>query len=379
MTDPKPPRVLVVGGAGYFGSLLVQDLLNFSQCHIVVGGRDLIRATAFCHSQGSASSDRLTPVEIDLHRSESIEPALADVQVAICAAGPFQKLSTTLVEKCLIRGIPYVDLADDRNYVRAVTQLVQQRTACTLPAVCTGWSAVPALSGVLARIAAETMASIESIHIQIAPGNRAPRSTGTVASLLASVGGWFTVWHKGDWRKVKGWSEPRLFEFQKPIGRRAGYLVDVPDYDIFPALFSSPVVEFRVGSELAIFNKALSFLSWLSKKDWVRDWTSWAKVFQRGMSISGFLGHDSGAVGVEVVGVDRTGNRIKRQVCVIAEHFGQRIPAMPASIMTQLLLSGDTTYHGLIPVDGWMSRHALEMECTRRGFRLTDELKETPQ
>jgi saccharopine dehydrogenase-like NADP-dependent oxidoreductase len=87
-------KVLVVGGDGHFGRLLVEDLRRHVDCELVIGDR----------------------TSANLFDSTSIEHALAGVSVAICVAGPFQELPTTLAESCLRLGIHYIDFADDRQY-----------------------------------------------------------------------------------------------------------------------------------------------------------------------------------------------------------------------------------------------------------------------
>src|SRR5262245_35173285 len=122
-------KVLIVGGTGHFGRLLAADIRNYSQCDLIVADRQ--------------TANLLDPV--------GLEKALAGVFVAICAAGPFQSLPTSLIEICLRRGIHYIDFSDDRLYVRQVQSLVKRER--NPPAVCTGWSTVSALSGVLSQIA----------------------------------------------------------------------------------------------------------------------------------------------------------------------------------------------------------------------------------
>jgi len=360
-------KVLLVGGSGYFGRALAADLLRNTDCQIILAGRNRLKLQRALRFLGG--DRRLETHVLDLRAPETIPPALSEVGVAICAAGPFQRLPPTLVEICLERGIHYVDLADDRGFVMQVRALAAR--AADETAVCSGWSAVPALSGVLVRLASRNMERIDSIDIQIAPGNRAPREAGTVDSLLTAVGRPFQVRANGSWRTVRGWSEPRRFAFPPPIGSRTGYLVDVPDHELFPGLFGASRVEFRVGAELTLLNHGLSALAGLTRRGMIRDWTRWTPLFRATMATVGWMGHEWGAVGVEVLG-STGGGRLARRATVLAERQGHRIPVMPAAVMTVELLSGRVR-GGLVPVDGWLELPRLEEECRRRGYRVVVE------
>ncbi|HEY3245084.1 MAG TPA: hypothetical protein VGM03_17210, partial [Phycisphaerae bacterium] len=299
--------------------------------------------------------------------------ALAGVDIAICAAGPFQDMPLTLVNACLDAGIHYIDLCDDRSFLFNVHRLVEQsRHQRGLPAICTGWSAVPALSATLVEIATSGWNQIDSIEIHIAPGNRAPRSVATVSSLLASTGKPFTILRDGRWQTVTGWSEPRYFPFPPPVGRRAGYLVDVPDHELFPKLFGARRVEFRVGSELELWNRALALLARFARRRALPKSYALASLLRSMMALLGYLGRDCGAVGVRVCGSSARSEGV-RHVSVVAARSGQRIPVMPAVIATKLLLSGHLARRGIVPVNSWLTRDQLESECRRRGYDLIVE------
>src|SRR5215510_9707379 len=197
-------KILVIGGRGYFGRLLIDDLLRNTNSELVVASRQAFR------------SSRFETVVADLRDPNSLEQALAGVQIAICAAGPYQNLPTTLAELCLNRGIHYIDLADDRGFVQKVRSLTSDHKNAA--GVCTGWSTVSALSGLLAGIASNGMTAINSIYIQMAPGNRGARHTATIASLMNSVGKPFIISRDGKSQRVVGWSEPREFAFPSPVG-----------------------------------------------------------------------------------------------------------------------------------------------------------------
>jgi hypothetical protein len=328
-------RVLLLGGRGYFGRLLIEDLRQNTSCDLVVPNADL-------------------------RDPASLERALDGVHVAICAAGPYQTLPTTLAELCIQRGIHYVDLADDRKFVQKVRSMAAGDSGCH-SAVCTGWSTVSALSGLLTKLAAAGMTPIDSIHIHMAPGNRGARQKATIASLMHSVGSRFIVFRDGNLRSVTGWSEPRDFFFPSPVGRRRGYLVDVPDHEIFPKLFAARTVEFRAGSELRLLNHCLSLVRWTG-----RSRVEWAGLLQRAAALFSGIGHDWGAIGVEVSG------SVTRRACIVADSRAERIAVMPAAVMTAELLSG-VQHDGVISYTEWLSKEQLQRECAKRSFRLVLE------
>lgn len=357
MSPSVARSILVVGGGGYFGKILVQELLRFTDRQILVGGRSGPRLSRFCESLDDTFKRRIQPVLLDLENPDSIQSALERVFVAICAAGPFQQLPLTLPTLCLRKGIHYIDLADDGSFIKKVHALVRENSdGREIPLVCTGWSTVPALSGLLARIAKEGLDVVDSIDIQIAPGNRVPRSRTTIEALLAAVNQPFA------------WSKPRPFQFPLPVGPRVGYLVDV-SLDLFPQVFRAPRIDCRVGLEFSFLNKLFFLVAHIVQGGGLLSRMRWASWLHRGSQLVGFLGHDWGAVGVEAIG-KKGGRQTSRKVCIIAEHFGQCISVMPAVVMTTLLLEGRVNSYGLVPIDGWLTQDQLESACGQRGYRL---------
>jgi hypothetical protein len=341
-------KILVFGGTGYFGRLLIQDLLHYSDCAVVAASR---------HEK---HSDLCQTIVADLEDPQSLARTLKGVEIAVCAAGPFQRLSPLLCEFCIDSGIHYIDFADDRNFVGQIRALAAKKKCES--AICTAWSTVSALSGALIRIASQGMTALKSIYIHMAPGNRGARQSGTITSLMHSVGRPITIWRDGARVSVSGWSEPRDYRFPSPVGVRTGYLVDVPDHELFPQLFSADNVEFRTSSELNFQNHILSFLA-----RGHHDYVSWSPFIQRGAALLSWIGHDWGAVGVEVHGSKRC------RATVVAETHAPRLAVMPAAVTAISLLSRPEQYRGLVSHADWISTEQLNEECRKRGFTLTME------
>ena len=79
-----------------------------------------------------------------------------------------------------------------------------------------------------------------------------------------------------------------------------------------------------------------------------------------------WIGHDWGAIGVEVSG------SAKRRVSIVADSGGERIAVMPASVMAAALASG-RQYCGLVSHADWLTIEELRSECEKRSFRLIVE------
>lgn len=364
-------KILVVGASGYFGKLLVGELLEQTDASLILGGRRKEPLDELISSLGFGAGVRLQSRQIDLTDPSSCQSAATTADIVICAAGPYQGMPLHLARACAMVGTHYIDIADDRKFVISARELANEVVPRGI--ICSGWSSMPSLSAVLARIASQSLTTVKEIHIQIAPGNKAPRSNATVESLLDSLSKRIKIWKNGSWHDATGWSEPRRFSFPPPVGVHQGYMVDVPDHELFPSLFGADTVQFRVGAELAPFNIGVSILAALAQAGVVKTWRPFTGFFQTCMSLTGWLGNDWGALGVEVIGVDASGSATTRRACIVADHAGQRIPVMPATIMCKKLIGQSQAYSGLIPLDLWIDRAELESECSMRGYRLIIE------
>jgi hypothetical protein len=363
------PNVLLVGGSGFFGRLLLGELLRDTGCDVTIAGRDWARLAATRAALEAEHAERVILRECDLGDADGARQALRDVRIAVCA-GPSSGPHPHLAQACFEAGVPYVDLSDDRAQVTRLRGLaVRVDPTAEGPAMAPGWSAVPALSAALVAIGADDLDSVESIDVAVAPGNAHPRSTETVSSLLRSAGRPFRVLRQGVWCTVDGWSDPAEFSFPEPIGRRAGRLVDVPDCEIFPHLFGARRVEFRVGSEVGALNGAVDALAWMRRHGVVRNWSRYAPLVRTGMRLFAAAGTSAGAIGVEIEG--RYGRLpLRKRLSIVAQRDGERIPVLPAAYLVSKLARDPDAWHGLVPLNGWIDRDDLEHECARRGFQL---------
>ncbi len=248
-------KIVVIGGAGVFGSRLARMLLRDGH-DVVIAGRSATSLTAMAQDIGA------TPLVLD--RAGDLTPLWAQApDVVIDAAGPFHaygKDPYALPRHCIARGINYLDLADDAAFCAGISTLDAAAKEAGVFAL-SGVSSVPALSSaVVAGLAAG--GEIDAIHTAILPGNHAPRGRAVVDSILHQAGRDMHHQIDGATTTLRSWSQRRCFDLGQGV-RRYGYAIGVPDQTLFPAFFGARTVTFHAGLELAVMNRGLAVLSWM--------------------------------------------------------------------------------------------------------------------
>src|SRR5262245_47513614 len=118
MTGP----VLVLGGAGVFGSRIARLLARTDNAEILIAGRSIDRAqplAAELQSQGAAARAVAADRDRDLGAIlQGERPALV-----IDASGPFQRYAHAVPRLCITARIPYLDIADGRDFVTGIGAL----------------------------------------------------------------------------------------------------------------------------------------------------------------------------------------------------------------------------------------------------------------
>lgn len=375
MHEPEPRTVLVVGGSGYFGRLLVEDLLRRTAHRIILTGRTMTSAEeARTHLAGKCGEQaaRIETAACSLESTNTVASLVRQCDAAVCAAGPFQGLPLTLLDACLEIRRPYLDLCDDRGFSRRVCARLSERRDETVPPVATAWSAVSALTCALARIASAGWVRLDRVRTFIAPGNRQPRRRGTVESLLHSLGRPLAVPCAGGEREEHGWARPCDFAFPAPVGVRRCRLVDSTDHDFIPRWLAAPSAEFRVGAELRLFNAGAALIGALRARRLIPDPARFTRLFLAAMSVLGGFGSEAGAVGVEAAGADDLGQAHRATASIVASRAAPMIVVMPVTFMIQRWLRDPEAARpeGLLRHDDWIDRAALESQCAARGFLL---------
>src|SRR5882757_2750438 len=144
-------RLLIVGGYGIFGGRTVELLEGESRLELLVAGRSLDRAKAFCARRRSVA--KLVPAAFDRNGDLAQQLATLQPHVLVDASGPFQAYGSgryRVVEACIARGVHYLDLADGADFVEGIQALDAAARAAGVFAL-SGVSSFPVLTAAVTR------------------------------------------------------------------------------------------------------------------------------------------------------------------------------------------------------------------------------------
>ncbi|HEX7848989.1 MAG TPA: saccharopine dehydrogenase NADP-binding domain-containing protein [Sphingomonas sp.] len=367
-------RILVIGGYGAFGARLSRRLAERGH-DVLIAGRDIAKAVAFC-----AAHPGCAPVEADREHGIGMVMARHRPDLVIDAAGPFQGSGRTVPEACLAMRIPYLDLADARDFVTGIGALDREARAAGV-AIVSGASSVPALSGAVARHLARRLDRVDTVDMLITTSNRASAGESVARAILSYVGRPIRLWDGKAWRIGHGWQDMRRVTIEvtgmKPLRRRVA-LAEVPDLDLFPAMLPGrPAVSFRAGTELGVQMLALWLLSWPVRWGWIASLAGVERVLMPLYRTMLRFGGDRSAMQVRL-----RGDGLDRRWSLIAERGdGPEIPTMAAELLAEDILAGRIApgardASGLLTLDRFeplFRRFAIRHETATAGIPLAPQ------
>jgi len=323
-------RIVVLGGYGVFGSRLAQLLVRDGH-DVVIAGRSSGKARAL--------AERLCCKYVALDLRADPEGIFgASPNVVVDAAGPFQTYGGDpyiIPRLCLAHNADYLDLSDDAGFTKGIGVLDEQARRSGRRLL-SGVSSVPGISSAVAADLCAKLDEVLLIETTILPGNRAPRGTSVISSIIGQLGTTSRALRGGVWRNQPCWSDSRLVRLAPDLARTARF-IEVPDIHLFPEFFRARSVIFRAGMELNALNTAMRFVGAVRRRWMFAITRRRAEVFRRIANLFLPFGTDRGGMRVVVVG--QTGRTvIRREWRLIAEAGdGPYIPAVAARALIRRL------------------------------------------
>jgi hypothetical protein len=338
-------RVLIVGGYGIFGGRVVELLKDEPRLELVVAGRSLERAKAFCARQRAAAT--LVPAVFDRNGDLAQHLAALRPDVLVDASGPFQAYGQgryRVIEACIAARVSYLDLADGADFVDGVQSLDVAARAAGVFAL-SGVSSFPVLTAAATRRLATGLARLEAIRAGIAPSPFAIVGANVIRAITGYAGQPTRVRRNGQTATGYPFTEQMRFTIappgRVPIRNALFSLVEVPDLRVLPALWpEARTVWMGAGPVPELLHRALIALAWAVRWRILPSLLPLAPVVLWVSNNVGWGAHRGGMF-VEVDGVDAAGLPVTRSWHLVAEgDDGPLIPSMAVEGIVRGLLDG---------------------------------------
>ena len=292
-------KVLILGGYGTFGGRLAQLLKDEAGLRLIIAGRSIEKARAFC--DGLRGKAIFVPAVFD--RDGDVEAQLRALapDVVVDASGPFQDYAGNyaVVVAAIALGIDYLDLADGSRFVAGIAQFDQAAKDHGV-FVLSGVSSFPVLTAAVVRELSKDMTRVDSVTGGIAPSPYAGVGLNVIRA-IASYGGKQVISGAG-----YALIDARRFTIAPPgtlpLHPVRFTLVDVPDLTALPQLWPSlRSVWMGAGPVPAVLHRALSALAYGVRLKLLPSLSPFAGLMHRTINVLQW-GEHRGGMFVEVEG-----------------------------------------------------------------------------
>jgi saccharopine dehydrogenase-like NADP-dependent oxidoreductase len=354
-------RVVVLGGYGNFGARICRALAR-NGIDVVAAGREPERGYRTASFNGRIGKARIDIADPQLTAClRALSP-----HIIIHCAGPFQDQNYRVALASLAAGAHYIDLADGRSFVTQFAAAVDESARSAGLLAITGASTLPALSSAVIDELKDRFASIEEIQLSIAPAQRSPRGTATMAAVFSYVGRPFKWMRGGAWQLAHGWQELRRMNFAR-LGQRLAAACDVPDLELLPTRYPGvKTVEFRAALELSAQHFLLAAIAQLNRVGLSIPLVRWAAALDRIATWLNRFGSERGGMLVEITGTRHDGTKHQVRWHLTADNnHGPEVPCMPAILLAGKLQRGELAISGAMPCIGLLTLDEFELEFAR--------------
>ena len=342
-------RILILGGAGVFGSRLARHLAGHPEdlggAELIVTSRDAGRAERLAGVLRGLGGPPARGLAVDTREGwPGVLTSLAPWAVVDCS-GPFQGAGHAVAEATLRAGAHAIDLADARDYLAGYPALdaIARRVGVTGLA---GASSTPALSGAVARRLTRGWSRVEAVEIAIVPGGRSEVGRAVLDAVLSYAGRPVPVWREGRLASTTGWTGARTITVPG-LGRRRVAPVETFDAErLGPALGASRVA-FRAGLESTPEQRGLELLAWLRRRGLGPDPRRLAGILHAARRLTRLTTGDTGGMVVTATGFRAVAPSGAQAPCratwtlLARRDHGPQVPTLAAAAALRALARGE--------------------------------------
>ncbi len=341
-----PLKILLVGGYGTFGGRIVELLESEPRLILIVAGRSMANAEAYCRTRNSAKA-RLVPASFDRDADVAAQLRAQKPDILIDASGPFQAYGDVpyrLIEACIAERVNYLDLADGSAFVAGVATFDKAAQAAGI-FVLSGVSSFPVLTAAVVRRLSSDMTRVETIRGGIAPSPFAGVGGNVIRAIAGYAGQKIDLRKDGRSATGRPFTEHMRYTIapagRVPLRSTLFSLVDVPDLVALAELWpEAKAIWMGAGPVPEILHRALIACAWLVRVGVLPSLSFLAPLMHAATNRIRW-GEHRGGMFVAVEGIGTDGAPLKRSWHLLAEgRDGPLIPSMAVEVIVRRFLDG---------------------------------------
>jgi saccharopine dehydrogenase-like NADP-dependent oxidoreductase len=227
-------RIFIVGGTGKIGLAVACDLLSHTRAELILTGRNRAKGKAIA----AALPDRCRFLPLDLATATVDELAglLDGVDLAIQCAGPFRTLPPALLAACIVAGVDYIDVCDDRRATAWRLGLHNAARSAGITALI-DIGTFPGIDNVMVAHLLAQRPQVEDIRLYFACAGSGAGGYGVLETMFLAVSSAYDQLENGCWRQTPSFGARQVVDFGAPLGRRPVYNFDVPELWSLPRTY----------------------------------------------------------------------------------------------------------------------------------------------
>ncbi|WP_417453867.1 saccharopine dehydrogenase NADP-binding domain-containing protein [Kiloniella sp.] len=365
---PKAQRtVLILGGYGNFGKRIASALTR-DNIPVIIAGRNAEKANDFA----SQLPPKLTQTAcFDVNKGLAAELNRLNPTVVINTCGPFQNSNYDVAETCIEASVPYIDLADGRDFVVGIKALDDKAKSAEIPVI-SGASTVPGLSSAVLDRHKDLFSEIDQMIYGISPGQGAERGLATTQGILSYLGKKLSP-TQGSSASRYGWQDIYRQEFPL-LGKRWMANCDIPDLDLLPSRYNIKSLQFSAGMELSLIHLGLWGLSWFIRWGLPLELEKHASSLLKLSNWFNIFGTSDGGMHIILNGKDNNGQVLTKKWFIIGlDGDGPQIPTIPAIILAKKIIRDENVPSGAMPCVGLVNLNEYLKELAPFHIRIFED------
>jgi saccharopine dehydrogenase-like NADP-dependent oxidoreductase len=358
-------KVLILGGRGRIGRSVAKDLLTHVDLEITVTGR-----------QSDSEQIEILPgifaqyLALELDNTEALTEAIANMNLVIHCAGPFDYRDGKVLKICIEKKVNYLDVSDRRSFYKQAIEYREKALQAGITAIL-NTGIFPGISNSMVRQGVEQLDKVDKIHLSYVVAGSGGAGITVMRTTFLGLRKAFAAWINGKWQEILPYSDREIIEFPKPYGKTGVYWFDMPETYTFAESFPAQTIVTKFGSVPDLYNHLTWIAAHIFPSAWIENHEGiefFSRVSYAMTSVSDRFSGIGVAIRAEISGFK---NEEKVKYCSTMVHENTAIAAgFGAGSVAQLILEERLKKPGIWAIEQALPTNLFEEVMSNRGIKI---------